>query len=91
MWRSTAIRLKFDPAAGLNVLARGNLTIYAQKGHFQLVCAELYPKGEGALDLAFRQLKEKLFARGWFDPKRKKPLPRFQPCESSEGSPFCIH
>src|SRR6267154_2641158 len=43
MWRSTAIRLKFDPAAGLHVLARGNLTVYVQKGNFQLVCAELHP------------------------------------------------
>jgi exodeoxyribonuclease VII large subunit len=77
MWRSTAIRLKFDPAAGLHVLARGNLTVYVQKGNFQLVCSELHPKGEGALDLALRQLREKLFARGWFDQKRKKPLPRF--------------
>ncbi len=77
MWRSTAIRLKFDPAAGLHILARGNLTVYAQKGNFQLVCSELHPKGEGVLDLALRQLREKLFARGWFEPKQKKPLPRF--------------
>jgi exodeoxyribonuclease VII large subunit len=77
MWRSTALRLKFDPAAGLAIIARGNLTIYSQRGTYQLVCAELYPKGEGALDLAFRQLKEKLFARGWFDQNRKKQIPRF--------------
>jgi exodeoxyribonuclease VII large subunit len=77
MWRGMALRLKFDPTAGLHVLARGNLTVYQQKGTFQLVCAELYPKGEGALDLALRQLREKLFARGWFDAKRKKPLATF--------------
>jgi exodeoxyribonuclease VII large subunit len=77
MWRGMALRLKFDLTAGLHILARGNLTIYPQKGNFQLVCGELHPEGEGALDLALRQLREKLFARGWFDKKHKKPLPRF--------------
>src|SRR5947209_13075972 len=77
MWRGMALRLRFEPTAGLHVLARGNLTVYPQKGAYQLVCAELYPKGEGALDLALRQLREKLFALGWFDAKRKKPLPLF--------------
>jgi exodeoxyribonuclease VII large subunit len=77
MWRGMALRLRFDLDAGLNVIARGNLTIYPPKGTFQLVCAELYPKGEGALDLALRQLREKLFARGWFEPQRKKPLSAF--------------
>jgi exodeoxyribonuclease VII large subunit len=77
MWRGSALRLRFEPSAGLHLLARGNLTIYPQKGNFQLVCAELHPKGEGALDLALRQLREKLFKIGWFAPERKKPLPRF--------------
>jgi exodeoxyribonuclease VII large subunit len=77
MWRGMALRLRFDAAAGLAVLARGNLTIYPPSGSFQMVVAELYPQGEGALDLALRQLREKLFARGWFDPKRKRPLPRY--------------
>ncbi|HEX4590255.1 MAG TPA: exodeoxyribonuclease VII large subunit [Gemmataceae bacterium] len=77
MWRGMAMRLRFAPTAGLHVLARGSLTVYQQKGTFQLVCAELHPQGEGALDLALRQLREKLFARGWFDPKRKKPLPAY--------------
>lgn len=77
MWRGMAIRLRFDPTGGLAVLARGNLTIYPPSGKFQMVVAELYPQGEGALDLALRQLREKLFARGWFDPGRKRQLPRF--------------
>jgi exodeoxyribonuclease VII large subunit len=77
MWRGMAMRLRFDPAAGLHVLARGNLTVYQPKGTFQFVVAELHPQGEGALDLALRQLREKLFARGWFDPKRKRPLPKY--------------
>src|SRR5438874_11942572 len=61
MWRGMAIRLRFEPTAGLHLLARGNLTIYQQKGNFQLVCAELHLQGEGVLDLALRQLREKLF------------------------------
>src|SRR5437660_1018186 len=73
MWRSTALRLKFDPTGGMQVLTRGSLTIYPQRGTFQLVCAELYPKGDGALDLALRQLREKLFSRGWFEKERKRP------------------
>src|SRR5919204_6163902 len=47
------------------------------RGDYQLVIEELHPKGVGALELALRQLKEKLFRLGYFDPKRKKPLPRF--------------
>jgi exodeoxyribonuclease VII large subunit len=77
MWRGMALRLRFEVKPGLHVLARGNLTVYQQRGTFQLVCADLYPKGEGALDLALRQLREKLFARGWFAPERKRPLPAF--------------
>jgi exodeoxyribonuclease VII large subunit len=77
IWRGMALRLRFDPTAGLAVLARGNLTIYPPSGSFQMVVAELHPQGEGALDLALRQLREKLFARGWFDPARKRKLPRY--------------
>jgi exodeoxyribonuclease VII large subunit len=77
VWRSSALRLRFQPTAGLAVIARGSLTIYPATGSFQIVCTELHPQGEGALDLALRQLREKLFARGWFDPDRKRPLPKF--------------
>lgn len=76
-FRGFNLRLKFDPRDGLEVLARGRVTVYEPRGEYQLIVEELQPKGIGAAELALRQLKEKLFAKGYFDPRRKKPLPRF--------------
>ena len=77
MFRGFNLRIKFDPRDGLEVIARGRVTIYEPRGEMQLIVEELHPKGIGAAELALRQLKEKLLARGYFDPRRKKPLPRF--------------
>src|SRR5438270_9580114 len=77
VWRSVALRLRCDPREGQEVIARGRLSVYAPRGEYQLVVEELHPKGLGALELALRQLKEKLFRLGYFDPGHKKPLPRF--------------
>src|SRR5262249_13041966 len=77
MWRTPATRLKFQPHDGLEVIARGRVEVYAPHGKYQLIVDELQPKGIGALELAFRQLSEKLLKLGYFDPARKKPLPRF--------------
>lgn len=77
MFRGFNLRLKFDPRDGLEVLARGRLSVYEPRGDYQLIVEELQPKGIGAAELALRQLKEKLLARGYFDPRRKKPLPKF--------------
>jgi len=77
MFRGFNLRLRFDPRDGLEVLARGRLSVYEPRGDYQLLVEELQPKGVGAADLALRQLKEKLLARGYFDPERKKRLPRF--------------
>ncbi len=77
LWRSVAARLRFDLHDGLEVIARGRLSAYPARGDYQLNVEELHPKGLGAQELALRQLKEKLFKLGYFDPKRKKPLPRF--------------
>jgi exodeoxyribonuclease VII large subunit len=77
IWRSIVLRLRFDPREGQEVIARGRLSVYAARGEYQLVVEELHPKGLGALELALRQLKEKLFRLGYFAPERKKPLPRF--------------
>ncbi|HEV3263111.1 MAG TPA: exodeoxyribonuclease VII large subunit [Gemmataceae bacterium] len=76
VWRGVAMRLRFDPHDGLEVIARGRLDVYPPHGKYQLIIEELQPKGLGALELAFRQLREKLLRLGYFDPKRKKPLPR---------------
>jgi exodeoxyribonuclease VII large subunit len=77
IWRSTVSRIRFDLKDGLEVVARGRISVYLPRGNYQLIIDQLYPKGMGALELAFQQLKEKLFQRGWFAEERKKPLPRF--------------
>ncbi len=75
MWRSDARRLRFDLKDGLKVICHGRLTVYEARGQYQIVAELVEPKGKGALQLAFEQLKEKLRAEGLFDPRRKKPLP----------------
>jgi exodeoxyribonuclease VII large subunit len=75
MWRSDARRTRFDLKDGLKVICRGRITVYEQRGQYQLVTELIEPKGKGALQLAFEQLKEKLRAEGLFDPQRKRPLP----------------
>jgi exodeoxyribonuclease VII large subunit len=75
MWRGVATRLRFDLHDGLEVVCRGHLDLYAQRGSYQLVIEDIVPKGMGALELALRQLREKLAREGLFDPARKRPLP----------------
>ena len=75
MWRSNARLLKFEPKDGLKVVCRGKVSVYEARGQYQLMADLIEPKGKGALQLAFEQLKEKLRVEGLFDPKHKKPLP----------------
>ena len=75
MFRSAARTLKFKPEDGLHIVARGRVSVYEVKGEYQLVCDQMEPRGLGALQLAFEQLKKKLQAEGLFDPSRKRPLP----------------
>ncbi|WP_439623818.1 exodeoxyribonuclease VII large subunit [Gemmata sp.] len=77
MFRGFNLRMKFDPRDGTEVIARGRLSVYDPRGDYQLIVEEIQPKGIGAAELALRQLKEKLLAKGYFDPRRKRPLPRF--------------
>ena len=77
LFRNRARRIRFEPQDGLSVLAFGGLDLYAPKGEYQLVVELLEPKGLGALQLAFEQLKGKLEAEGLFDPARKRPIPLF--------------
>src|SRR5262245_4838002 len=77
LFRTRARRVRFEPRDGLHVMAFGAIEIYAQRGDYSLVVELLEPKGVGALQLAFEQLKERLGAEGLFDPARKRPLPRF--------------
>ena len=75
MFRSTLRYLKFKPADGLKVVARGKISVYEPKGEYQLVCEHLEPQGLGALQLAFDQLKKRLHDEGLFEAARKRPLP----------------
>ncbi len=75
LWRSGATRLRFEPRDGMEVFACGRVSVYAPRGEYQLVIEQLHPKGIGELELAFRQLKEKLSKLGYFAPERKKRLP----------------
>src|SRR5436190_11782369 len=75
MFRTQARLLRFRPENGLQVVARGRVTIYEARGELQLSAEYLEPKGVGALQIAFEQLKAKLQAEGLFDPERKKPVP----------------
>jgi exodeoxyribonuclease VII large subunit len=74
-FRNQARYLKFKPADGLAVIARGRLSVYEARGEYQIVVDYLEPAGAGALQVAFEQLKKKLAAAGLFEPSRKKPLP----------------
>ena len=76
MFRTRTRHLRFEPADGQHVLAFGSLEVYAQRGEYQLVVQLLEPRGLGALQLAFEQLKRRLAAEGLFDVGRKRPLPR---------------
>lgn len=77
LWRGTARQLKFDLDDGMEVICEGQIDVYPPRGSYQLVVREMEPRGVGALQLAFRQLHEKLSAEGLFDPGRKRPLPSF--------------
>jgi exodeoxyribonuclease VII large subunit len=75
MFRSALRYLRFRAEDGQHVIARGRLGVYDAKGEYQLVCEHLEPRGLGALQLAFEQLKKKLQAEGLFNRDRKRPLP----------------
>jgi exodeoxyribonuclease VII large subunit len=76
-WKLSYWRLKFKPKDGIQVLVRGRVDIYEQRSEYQFIVEALEPQGDGALQLAFAQLKQKLLADGLFDASRKRPLPRF--------------
>jgi exodeoxyribonuclease VII large subunit len=75
MWRGFAAKLKFEPENGMQVLAGGRVEVYIPHGKYQLIVETLEPRGVGALQLKFEQLKEKLQKEGLFDAARKRPLP----------------
>lgn len=77
IWKRTASRLKFQIEDGMEVVAAGPIEVYQARGTYQLNIEQLLPQGVGALELAFRQMQEKLAAEGLFNPEHKQPVPQF--------------
>ena len=75
MFRSSAKLLRFRPENGLHVTVRGRITVYEDRGELQISAEFMEPKGAGALQLAFEQLKARLAAEGLFEASRKKAIP----------------
>jgi exodeoxyribonuclease VII large subunit len=76
-FRSTNVRIRFRPANGLKVRARGKLSVYAPRGEYEMVIDALDPVGAGALRVAFEQLRDRLQKEGLFAKELKRPLPVF--------------
>jgi exodeoxyribonuclease VII large subunit len=77
LFRRQAQLLRFRPQDGQTVLVRGRVSVYESRGQLQLIAETLEPRGAGALQLAYEQLKARLLAEGLFDAGRKRPLPAF--------------
>src|SRR3990167_8984326 len=77
MWKESVRAMKFQPEQGLQVICSGRVEFYAPRGEVKFSVRSIEPKGMGALQLAFEQLKEKLQKEGLFSEERKRPLPAF--------------
>ncbi len=75
VFRNVASKIKFELKDGMEAISFGSITVYEPRGQYQLIIDEIEPKGIGALQLAFQQLKEKLEKEGLFDHSLKKPIP----------------
>lgn len=76
-YKGSNYRIRFQPFDGLQVRVRGRLTLYEPRGEYQMLVESLEPVGEGALKVAFEQIKSKLAAEGLFDESLKRTLPMF--------------
>ena len=77
MFKGNAVRLRFRPENGMQIIAMGKISVYPRDGAYQLYCNLLALDGIGDLHAAFEQLKAKLAAQGMFDPEHKKPIPKY--------------
>lgn len=77
MFKGNAARLRFRPENGMKIIAMGKVSVFPRDGAYQLYCTAMAMDGVGDLYAAFEQLKQKLSARGLFDPSHKKPIPKF--------------
>jgi exodeoxyribonuclease VII large subunit len=77
VFKHAAAKLKFRIENGMGIICAGRIGVYGKRGQYQLYIDKAEPKGIGALQIAFTQLKEKLYKEGLFDHAHKKPVPRF--------------
>lgn len=77
MFKGNAMRLRFRPENGMQIIAMGKVSVFPRDGAYQLYCTAMAMDGVGDLYAAFEQLKRKLAAQGLFDPAHKKPIPKF--------------
>src|SRR5210317_1850357 len=75
MFRSQQRWMRFQPEDGLHVLCQARVSVYEPRGEYQLLVDVMEPRGLGALQLAYEQMKRRLEAEGLFDPEHKKPIP----------------
>ena len=76
MWRSSVARMKFRIEKGMHIVVEGSVSVYTPRGEYQFQTVRIEPYGQGALALAYEQLKKKLKEQGYFDAERKKPIPK---------------
>lgn len=76
MFRNRSQLLSFRPKEGDQVIVTAKVSLFEGRGDFQLICEQMMPSGEGQLQKAFEQVKQELSQRGFFDPARKRPLPK---------------
>ncbi len=75
IFKGAARFIKFKPEGGMHIICRGMVSVYPERGEYQIILDYVEPKGIGAQQIAFQQLKERLFKEGLFDEKRKRQLP----------------
>jgi exodeoxyribonuclease VII large subunit len=75
LWKEAALALRFRLEEGMRVVVCGRVTVYAERGSYQLIAERVDPEGPGAIAIAFERLKARLAAEGLFAPERKRPLP----------------
>jgi exodeoxyribonuclease VII large subunit len=75
LFKMQARTIKFVPKDGFHIICQGRISLYEKRGEYQLILTAMEPKGIGALQLAFLQLKERLEKEGLFDPTHKKKIP----------------
>ena len=77
MFKSNVSKMKFRLEEGMHIVIEGSVSVYMPRGEYQFYALSIEPYGQGALALAFEQLKKSLEAKGYFDASRKKQLPKY--------------